>query len=1230
MKLPLRLARRPASNPPTAPYPIPGSKRRRWGRIVIGVGIALAALVAFGFFAAPPIVKSVLTRQLTEQLERPVSIGTIRINPLLLTIQIDDFVVRERSGDARFVAFETLRVDLQFESIWRRAPVLREVYLAKPYVNVVRVDTQHYNFSDLIEKFTREPPDPNAEPVHFSLNNIRIEGGSIDFDDRPERTRHTVRNLTVGVPFVSNLPYLGDVFVQPAFGATINGTPFKLTGKTKPFSDARDTNLTAAFTGIDVPHYLNYVPVELPFRLSSAKLDAALDLTFSQPVGQAPKLSITGTTALREFEIRERDDRPMLKFPRLAVTLQQIDVFARRFDIQDIVLDQPALAVRRAADGSINLAALAAVGDNEPSPTTPAAPEKKSGPDMQLRIAEFRIDGAAVEFTDAVPSGSFSAKLSPLNIAVRDFDLAPGAASKAHLDVRSDGGESLTVDVEFGLAERRFAGTAKLDGVSPQRFVAYYRDQVLFDIVDGQLNLATDFTFANASEAPQLTLASASASLANVRLRKRGDKDDFLTLAELAVSDTSLDLASRSVVIGDITSRKARIAVRRARNGDINLSQLLPPDRIGPASSEASTADNTAGKPWSITLRKLLLDGYAVRFDDAVPADPVGVTLSPIRIAIDNLTLAPNAKTPATADVAIRLDTGGELKATGTVQPEPLDVAARVGVKNIAIEPFQPYFADLVNITLTSGMVAGDGQLKIRKRADGGLSVGYDGTAAINKLATVDKANAEDFLKWESLFLNGVKYRDQPFTLEIREIALTDFFSRITIDEKGTLNLQGIVASDSPSPEASAAAPPPADASRKPAGGAKPPPGSGQDITKQIRIDQVTLQNGMIAFSDRFIRPTVSATLTEVGGRVTGLLSDAATRADVDLRGKLANQAPLSITGQVNPLSGDLFANLKVSFRDIDLPPFTPYSGRYAGYTIAKGKLSLDLDYHIEKRQLTAGNRIFIDQFNFGDKVQSADATGLPVQLAVSLLKDRNGRINLDIPVEGSLDDPKFRIGSVIWQVIVNLITKAVTAPFALIGSLFGGNGEELSYLDFAPGSAALDATAGQKLDALAKALRERPALTLEVRGHVEPEKDRAALLAAAFERKLKAQKLKDLAKKGDAPASVDAVTIEPGADYETWLEKAYKAEKFPKPRNVIGLEKGLPAPEMEKLMQTNIAIGDDQLRDLALDRARTVKDFLAKAGDIAPERVFLIESATGAATGKEQQASSRVDFTLR
>lgn len=213
------------------------------------------------------------------------------------------------------------------------------------------------------------------------------------------------------------------------------------------------------------------------------------------------------------------------------------------------------------------------------------------------------------------------------------------------------------------------------------------------------------------------------------------------------------------------------------------------------------------------------------------------------------------------------------------------------------------------------------------------------------------------------------------------------------------------------------------------------------------------------------------------------------TRAEVDLRGNLENYSPLQITGTVNPLRDDLFVDLTISFKDIELSPATPYSGTYLGYEIDKGKLFLDLKYHIENKKLEASNKVFVDQFTFGKSVDSAKATKLPVRLGIALLKDRNGQINLDLPVSGRTDDPKFSIWGVVWQVVVNLFVKAATSPFALLSSMMGSS-EDLSSVTFTPGSAVLSPAEEKKLATLATALSQRPGLKVELSGFVDKQRD--------------------------------------------------------------------------------------------------------------------------------------------
>jgi hypothetical protein len=312
----------------------------------------------------------------------------------------------------------------------------------------------------------------------------------------------------------------------------------------------------------------------------------------------------------------------------------------------------------------------------------------------------------------------------------------------------------------------------------------------------------------------------------------------------------------------------------------------------------------------------------------------------------------------------------------------------------------------------------------------------------------------------------------------------------------------------------------------------------------------------------------------------------------------------------------------------MELSPMTPYSGKFVGYTIEKGKLSFDLKYLINKRKLDSQNYIFLDQFTLGDRVESPKATKLPVKLAIALLKDRKGEIKLDIPVTGSLDDPKFSVWGIILKVLMNLIAKAATAPFSLLGALFGG-GEELSYVEFDYGSTVITEQNMKKIDTLVKALHDRPALKLDIEGHVDLEKDKEGLIQYLFNKKIKAQKLNEMVKKGQPAVPVDDVKIEP-PEYEKYLKMAYKEEKFPKPKNILGMAKDLPAPEMEKLMLTHIEIKEGDLRNLASQRAMKVKDAVLKSGQVEPERIFILEPKSLGPEKKEKLKDSRVDFKLK
>ena len=362
---------------------------------------------------------------------------------------------------------------------------------------------------------------------------------------------------------------------------------------------------------------------------------------------------------------------------------------------------------------------------------------------------------------------------------------------------------------------------------------------------------------------------------------------------------------------------------------------------------------------------------------------------------------------------------------------------------------------------------------------------------------------------------------------------------------------------------------------------------------------------------------------------MTTLASDSTEPATMTLAGKIDDDAPVEIGGRLNPLAPKLFLDIKGSTKGVDLPRLTPYSVKYAGYPIVKGKLSMDVSYKIEDEKLNANNHLFLDQLTFGEKVESPTATKLPVLLAVSLLTNSKGEIDINLPISGTLNDPKFSIGGIIIQVIVNVLTKIVTAPFALLASAFGG-GEELGYVEFAAGSAMLAAEQTKRIDTLAKALNERPALKVDIIGRVDPAADTDGARKAKLDSKLRAAKVRQTVRAGGDSVDPSKVTITE-QERPALIAAVYDDEKIPdKPRNFIGIAKTIPASEMETLLVAHLAVTPEDLRALANQRATVVRNRLEAEGKVPRERLFLVEPKLDAAGIKDTGAKTRVDFSLK
>jgi outer membrane protein OmpA-like peptidoglycan-associated protein len=1192
-------------------------------RALLVVAAVLAVWAVAGFLVLPYFLRPLVERKISEGLHRPATLRRLSLNPFALSVTMDGLDVKDRAGAAPFFSVERLYVNLEAVSIFRGGPVIRALTVTKPALTIVRNEDKTYSVQDLLDEASKpkpaKRPEKEEKPLRFSVNNIRVEGGSVDFDDRPERTKHTVRDLKIGIPFLSNIPSKVEITTQPVFEARVNGTPFSLHGTAKPFSETRETAVEIDLSDMDLPYYFAYAPPSIPWKLASGRLDAKIRVVFSQPPRGNPALVLSGAGALRSFAARS-GDRPLLAWDRFEAVVDSFDVFERRARIRSLKAVGLEAWVRREAAGEHRIvAAFIAPAAGPPKPAGgPAAKGPAAAPAFTVEVADVKVERGKIHDDDTAFARPFHAVLEDVEASVKGFSTSPRQAASLAASAKSDAGETLKTTGTVSMEPFVLEGDVEIAGLPLKRYAPFYESLVTFDVDDGTLDLDTKYRFSTGPGA-NTTLSALSANLRSPRLKKRGAKEPFFAAPFVKMTGTSLDLGKHDLALGEISSDGGLLAVVRGKDGNADLAELM-------ARPSPDARPEPPSAPWSVALGKLALDGYTVRIEDHATGRPARYALTKTGISLEGFSTARDAK--GTLSVRFGMNGRGTASAKGPVGIHPTYAELDAEVKSLDLVPLQPYILSNFKLSLASATLSARGVLSLREVAEGKTGIGYTGSASVQNLLALDESTKLDFFKWDAFSLEGMKAGYNPTFLQVGKLAVTGLACDIVIEADGMVNLRRVVGKPAPPEgEKEEAEEQTAAADAPPAAAAPAPPAPETNEKVPISIDALTLEGGRIGLADHFIKPNYAATLMDLGGSVTGLSTEEGSVAQLDLSGRLTSSSPLRITGRVNPLAATAFADVTASFRDIDLPPFTPYSGKYAGYTIARGTLTMELKYKLENRKLAAENKLLVDQFEFGEKVESKDATKLPVRLAVSLLRDKDGLIDLDLPIEGSLDDPKFRLGKVILHVIGNLIGKAATAPFALLGRVLGGGkGEEFSSVDFAAGHDALDDASRKKLDALAKALNQRPTLKLKATGRVSGE-DPEALRRLRLERKIKAQKLADLAERGEAPGSVDAVVIDE-KEYEAYLKKAYKKEKFKKPGNFLGMAKDIPAPEMESLMLENLTATTDDLRQLALARANAVKDYLTGPGRVEGARVFILEPGDKPAT-TEGKASGSVDFTL-
>ena len=1243
-------------------------RHHRWVRRGLWALLALLLLWLLSWLSVPALVKGPLERVASEQLGRPVTVGAIEFTPWTLEVTLRDIAIGGAQGGPPQLAIARIYADAELQSLLRLAPVVDALTIDAPHLRLTHLSDGHYDVDDILARLSAPSDQPASGPARLALHNLTLNGGAIDFDDRTVDKTHAVRQLALQVPFISTLPAQREIKVEPHLSFEVGGSRFDSSAQATPFAQTGKGDATVKWEGLDLAPYLPYLPASLPVRVQGALLDLDVKVAFEQ----APRLAVTlsGQVQTRKVQITDRNQQPLLSYERLTVDMADVRPLDQVVRLASVELASPTVTATRNARGEINLAQLAAPAAPPTAKTTPpAAPAPRppasgtnppasgatppassatpaAAPGWTVALAQATVRQGQLRWSDQStrPAAALQATDLTLDVADVAYPFKAPLTFTGALGVQgsTQSMQGSTLAFKGQATDRAAEVNLSAQGIALQ-LAAPYLAQTLEPALTGQVNgemaLHWQAPEGDAAKAGATGVTLSAGPLALEQLALQQGKTALASVGKLALDGLTLNLDQRTVDIGRLGITQPKATVERAADNRWMFERWLKAAKAAPASASAAAspvpspaAPSPAAPAWRVRLGELNVEEGSVAFADRAQPRPVALNLSALSLQARNL--APDGNKPEALSLSARVAAGrgnaGKLDYRGTLTPQPFATQGRLEASRLPLHALDGYLADQFAIELLHAEAGFRGQVAMSQSARG-TTLRVSGDSAIDALRANSTAAAtpktaaqvgEELLAWKSLGLRGLSVAMAPNTaprVEVKETSLADFYARVTLNENGRINLSDIAKSPAQvnsTAQAAKTAPP---APVTPAPDASPETPANAKATASTPLPQlppdplapvvvfgpVSLVNGKVLFSDFFIKPNYSADLTELTGKLSAFSTqppgEEPVLADLELRGRAEGSASLEITGKLNPLAKPLALDIQGKVRDLELPPLTPYSVKYAGHGIERGKLSMDVTYKVlPDGQLTASNKLVLNQLTFGDPVEGAP-NSLPVRLAVALLADRQGVIDLDLPISGSLNDPQFRVGPVIFKIIVNLIGKAITAPFSLLARAFGG-GDELSSVAFAPGSATLSPEARQSLDKVAQALAERPALKITVTGTASLTRERDAI------QRERLQELVRAAKRRAAPADTTPVQA---AEYPALLKEVYRRADMPKPRNLVGMAKDLPVPEMEALLLAHLpAATEDLATELATHRGQAVKAYLAEQ-KLPEERLFIAAPKT-------------------
>ena len=1171
--------------------------------------ILLGAVVVYalvGFFLIPYIAKPKVVQALEQNLNAKASIDSIYLNPFSFTLEVDGFALKDPKTEQRLIALDHFGVDIDPFYLLMGKIVIAEVLLKKPYIYAKVDQNKQLNFTTLLK------PTPSSKPKEekkekSSLPNILLErfvleDGEVVYDDFSKKTPYHFALDRVGFKLY-DITTQGNEAGEIAFYSSIGlGGVLDLRAKLHSVSPLKiDGRLK-----IEANQLYNqwlYVKDNLNIEVADGKLSLVAPFMYDQ--ANLEKSGVFDLTLLLEkLRLKPKTKyKDILRLAHFQVDAQRINPFTKEVVVKDVVLSGLEVKAKRSKEGKVDWQRyLQTSFESTPSKedNTTTQPQAKPWDVWVNKVAISKVSGA---FDDSAVTPMVRTTLNDFALDVAQFHL--NSSKPFSVDTALELDEQFVCQASSSVTQKPFFVEAMLDckGFDLTHYNPYITQAAQqnlkrydVDLQNAVVDLNTSLTLAQENNQTNITLSKANVVLHELKVAKRSTKEKLLKLQKLHIKDVALATKTKEITIDGVLLQKLYLYPKRYHNATLNLASVVEPK---PAKKTPKKQQEKKSSPYHIALKKFQLQNSGVFFYDKALQKPTKVSLYPINLQANGIDS--NKDTFLDYTLAMRLNKQGKIKLQGKVRHTPLLVASKIDLSSLSLRDFSHYVQESTNAIIKDGQINLDAKATYAKRGAKIPDVVIKGDFSLQDLGVATTFSESYIVALSKMDMNDFVLELLPNRAYINTVAIDGLFVDAFIDEKKVLNFSKIAKAQ---PKQEQPQPAPKEEKKEPFA---------------FQVAKINIKNSNALFADYSLPIRFKTEIHEMQGNIYAVSNEPQEVSYIDLKGVVDKYGSMKLKGSLQSAAPKNYTDIAMAFRNLDLHAMSGYSAQFAGYKIKEGKLFVDLAYKINQGAMHGDNSIMIKNIVLGEEIEDENVTHLPLGLAIALLEDSDGIIDIDMPVEGDVNNPDFKYGKLLVKTFANLIVKAVAAPFKFLGAALGINAEELEFINYEAGSATLLPSEIEKLDKLTKILIKRPKIKVAFTPSYEEHIDAYALKTQLLIKKL----LQESQMQSDQKLQ-NALTIELLEELytknhkEEELQQLHQAieKEYKENEEVIALEyrKAL----IERVIQEQ-PLPADALKKLALQRVESIKRYLIEEKGISPSRLGVKEVVSVVAEGQKE-----------